>query len=203
MNLRVDLILPSERRSASGISMKTLYRVGSIVVPLIILAVAAYVAMEMINLSNKLKGVERVWKHTEPRREQAMRVLKQGQKNDELLAEFEGWQHARIDWHTQLEAIQSAVQPSIQFLQLRLSQALGTTKRDGTARNYRVSISGKAYGTEAEKGVQMLKDSCANAPLTKPLVSQVDIIRYSADPANPVDRVFQIEIVYKPSRFKP
>lgn len=202
MNLRADLIFPGEQRSASGVSLRSVSRVATIVGPLVVAGVIVYIVMNSLNLNSKVRAMERLWLETEPRKEQAMKVLQQGKANDAILKEIQGWQRSRIDWHTQLLALQRMVQPRLQFSVLRLSQVLQTGENKEAERTYTLAISGKAVGRGAETAVEGLQKDFLETEPFKEYIERAEIPKYGADPADKENRIFQLDCTYKPRVFE-
>ncbi|MDP6631573.1 MAG: hypothetical protein QGH29_11485 [Kiritimatiellia bacterium] len=202
MNLRADLIFPNEQRSASMVSMKSITRVASIVGPAVAILIIAFIVMNAIALAGKVKNADREWASIEPRKEQALKVLDDGKVNDGILTEIESWKHSSVDWAPQMISLQKAISPSIQLRSMRISQVLNQTGRGRTARTFSMTLSGTAVGREAETAVEGLQKHFIEDETFKETVASVKIPRYSADPANKANRIFDLECEYNPSPFE-
>ena len=97
MNLRVDFILPSEQRSGSAFSLKTLTRAMSILVPSLLALALAYAVMGVIGAKNELGVLEEKWLHAEPQQATAIKLSKQLHANRRLSKEVAGWKASHID----------------------------------------------------------------------------------------------------------
>jgi hypothetical protein len=203
MNLRVDLILPQEQRSASVLNLRFISRLASIVVPTVAALLIALSIINAVNLGNRVKLMERMWLETEPVKEKALQVLKQAKLNNQMYGELEGWGHSRVDWNTLIASLQRGVDPRIQLANLRVSQVL-TLVKDGKlpARSFSLSLAGRASGQGAEVAVERLQQHLLESPEFAPLMESADIARYSADPDRKEDRLFQIDCTFKPSLFQ-
>ena len=102
MNLRVDLILESEQRSASRINLKSLTRIVAIIVPVLIGLVVASVLFGLVKLNNDVKTANNYWEITQPKLERAKALAAQVQDNEAILKELKGWKKSHMVWHEQL-----------------------------------------------------------------------------------------------------
>ncbi len=202
MNLRADLIFANEQRSASMISMRSITRVASVVGPAVAVLIVAYIVMNAVALSGKVKNAEREWMSIEPRKEQALRVLEAGKVNDAILEEIEAWRHSSIDWAPQLTSLQKAISPSIQLSAMRISQVLNQTDKGRTARTFSMTIAGTAVGREAEVAVEGLQKHFIEGEPFADMVAGARIPKYGADPENKANRIFELECEYTPSPFE-
>ncbi len=202
MNLRADLIFVNEQRSASMISVRSITRVASIVGPAVAVLLIAFIVMNAVALSGKVKSAEKDWLGIEPRKEQALKVLNAGKVNDGILEEVEAWKHASIDWSPQLISIQRSISPSIQLSAMRISQVLNQNDEGITARTFSMSIGGIAAGSEAESAVESLQNLFIEDESFQQLVAGSNIPKYGADPENKANRVFELECEYNPSPFE-
>ena len=201
MNLRVDLILESEKRSASLISPRMALRIVTIAGPTIILALAGLAVFSIFNLRREVKALEADWQILEPRKNRAIALAERVTVNEEARAELEGWSSCHIDWNAQLSALQTAVPPNIHLSALKISQVLLLADEIDPARVFSMSISGKAVGSTAEADIQTLKDRLVTAPAFTAAVETVRVPEYKADPDNKTNRLFRIDCDYFPRIF--
>ena len=200
MNLRVDLILVSERRSANVINLKLVRTVLCIAVPLLIALFLALSIVDLMNLDKRQNLVEEQWKTNAPKKEKALKVRQRVQRSLRTLNEIEGWSRSHIDWHAQLEALQKAVPAQVQLTSLRLSQTLQLVEaQKKPARVFEIAIEGRDATAGAERDVQALKRSLAEA--STGTVSDVEIAKFEADPKNKTERVFELVSRYFPRKF--
>jgi hypothetical protein len=202
MNLRADLILATEQRSASLINPKSIGRIATIIVPLIVVLLIASVVMNTMNLGRRVRDAETQWLATEPKKEKAQKLSLQAKQNRTMLGEIEGWHEARVEWNAQLAAIQEDVSPQIQMNNLRISQVLKLVDDKIPSRIFTLDIAGKAVSAGAEHAVEAFQRRLLTAPVFSGRVQTVEISRFGADPANKNDRVFQLGCTYAPRQFE-
>ncbi len=202
MNLRADLIFPNEQRSASMISVRSITRIASIVGPAVALLLIAFVVMNALTLSSKVKSAEREWTSIEPHKEQARKVLQAAEVNDGILQEVEAWKHSGTDCAPQLLSLQQTISPDIQLRSMRVSQVLKQNDRGVTSRTFIMSLEGTAVGRNAEISVEGLQKHLMDGEAFKGIVASARIPSYGADPDNKANRIFQLECEYDPSAFE-
>lgn len=208
MNLRVDLILPTEQRSASVINVKSLARIASIVIPTILGLVIALAVMNMIRHRSDLKDLEAQWTQAKPKKEAAAKLRTELAANQDLEKKLTAWTKARLDWHEQLRGIQKEVQAEfrIQLSSLTVSSGMMLTDK-GTipARTDSLILKGMAFGENTEANVQKFKASLSASPTLAGRIESIDITQFDASKsagANKLDRVFKIEARYTARKFQ-
>jgi hypothetical protein len=207
MNFRVDLILPSEQRSGSVLSIKSILRIVSIAVPSIILVLFALGIMSMLRLKNEYNLYKGEKDATEPREKTAVKVRGELGQNRGTLNEITGWSASHIDWHKQFQGLQLAVPEQIQFTGLKIDQSLPVDSVP--ARVFSCTADGKTRGSTPQSDVQLLISQMKSQPLMAALLSQ-DSVRivpgsFGDDPdknAPSHARVFTIAWEYTPLKFK-
>jgi len=199
MNLRVDLILETEKRSASVVNAKGLVRIVSIVVPLIVLVIIGLVILGMVSLKNELKNRETEMAIAGPKRDAAIKFRAELGKNIQALEELEGWRKSRINWCEQLVNIRSVIPAKIQLTSLRIMHGI-----EPPARLYSIAMRGKAFDEHAKANVEMLGDIKKNAAFSSLLKdSKVASYKRNNDPGvKNGEMLFEIEASYQPRTFK-
>jgi hypothetical protein len=203
MNLRVDLILETEQRSASVVNAKGLIRIVSIVVPLIIVVIIGLVTSRMISLSNSLNALEAELKDKVPKKEAAIKYREEVGKNRQTLDELEGWRKSRVNWAEQLLNIQTLIPSEIQLTNLRINHAIDTTAGN-MVRNFSFTMKGKALGEAARTNVEMLGEIEKNPALTNAM-KEATVVNYSKneDQGAPAgEMLFDVSGSYHPRTFK-
>lgn len=216
MNLQVNLILDTEQRSGSVLSVRSLLRILSIVLPLIALVVLVSAILNLMTLRSKQRLFEAKWADAEPKMNKALALAEELTQNRALLEELQGWNASHLDWHTQLAGLRDVVPVTIQLDRLRVSQTLqlspgkkgeaeAATPTGPPVRAFALTMSGRALGESAEQDIQFLKRGMESAPAFTGIVSSVKVTKYGEDTAKgagPNDRVFQIDSIYEPRAFK-
>ena len=203
MNLRLDLILPEEQRSASVFNLRMLTRIATFTVPVILAVLVALVVLGMMALTNKVRSIEAAWAAAEPKKARALKLIQHAKSNDLILREIEGWQKSRLDLRDQLVVLQEGVDPRLQISSLRISQAFKLVDEKFPARAFVLDLSGRASGTGADAAVQALQQHLLQSSVTSLLLQTngIRITRFTADPQNKNDRLFDMDGVYAPRRF--
>lgn len=205
MNLRVDLILESEQRSASLISRKSLIRIVSIVIPAVIVLLVTLQVMRLLAVKNEERAVEARWLTTEPLEKKAGELAGVRRANDALLAELEGWSKSRISWNEQLLALTSVVPTNMQLTELRIGQTFQVIQDKVPARVFGMNLKGMSYGTEAESSVKKMEQTLSQDALFSNLIRRVEVPMYGAantEGANKDDRIFEIRCGYRERAFE-
>jgi hypothetical protein len=202
MNLRVDLILPSEQRSASLLNPRTLSRIGTVVGPIILALVIAWVVVGILALQRQAAQAEALWKQTEPKMQEATRLFKESQGNRAILDEFVGWSNARVPWHEHLLALQQGIAKDLQLDSLRVSHSMQLVDGKQPARVYKLTMTGTGLGTTAQGNVQDIRRLLSDDEAFGDSMQTVDVPRYGADPENKNRRIFEVECEYRARDFK-
>lgn len=202
MNLRIDLILETERRSANLVNAKSIARISAIVVPAILLVIIAVFGINMWQLSSSRNTLKSTLAIEDPKKLVVQRLESDLAANQLVLSELEGWQRSRIDWAPQLVGVQKQIPDKIQLSSLIVGYALQTTN-NMPARVFTMSLSGQAVGDTAQAMVIQLQNTLQLAPaLSNMFVGPPKVTRF-VGPAiqtddNRNDRLFQIDCIDKP-----
>ena len=205
MNLRVDLILESEQRSGSIITVKSLVRIVSILVPLVVGLLLAWQAYGLVRIKTELRSTEARWQSVEPLEMKAKKLAQERQANEDQLAQLNGWRKSHMDWHAHLLQLFHSVPENIQLQNLRISQALQVTSNKVPARAFTLELRGKAVGVEAESSVNSYKRMLLEGPAFSNDVTRVEVPLFGADTtagAGKNDRIFEIRCSYRERLFE-
>lgn len=207
MNLRVDLILPNEQRSASVINAKSLVRIATIVGPIILLVFIAMSIKSALVIRSDLKMWRDRWAEDEPKKEAAAKLRKEVSINAAIENKASNWGKSRLLMHEQLRAIQKEIPETLQvrLTRLQASTAMLLVDNKSPGRTYSVSFQGIAYGENTEDNVQKLCLKLAKGESFTNFVKEAEVTRYVANPAegaNKQDRLFAIDVRYKARKFE-
>ena len=205
MNLRVDLIDDTERRSASVFNLKSLIRIGSFVIPAIILLVVVVMAVNIVRVKSELTMLESQWDAYRPMKQQAQNIRQELLGSKAIASELDGWRNAVIPWHDQLIGLMRSCPPNIHIKQLRLSHRLQVLDDKVPARYYTMDLTGRAVGELAEQSVQLLRRRIQESHAFTGRVDTVVVSQFGADVADnarKTDRIFEIQTVYYPRTFE-
>jgi hypothetical protein len=206
MNLRVDLILESERRSASMINTKSIMRIAAIVGPVLLVVLISGFAFNIWQLKNHLDSLNKTLEVELPKKEKALKIRAELNANIQILSEIEGWQKSRIDWADQLVGIQKEIPDKMQLENMTVSHSIVITNFL-PARLYSMTLSGQAVGDTAQTLVMQLKGSLPKSSvLSNFFAASPNVTRFSGplvpNETNKNDRLFQMDCSYKPRMFQ-
>lgn len=205
MNLRVDLILEDEKRSANVVNAKSLARIAIITVPIIIIVMGLVAGISVMHSKIKLKQLTRSWELAEQKQEEAKGLRNESAINNRIKIEIQGWRESHINWYEQLLGLQRIAPLKMQFTKLRISQTLQLVKNKFPARHLNLTLSGKAVGPTAESDVNHFISTIRSSEVFTEQMEDVIIKSFAEDReenASRDDRVFEIECIYKPREFR-
>lgn len=201
MNVRVDLILKSEQRSASPLSLRSISRLASIFVPAALILGGVLSGVNLFTLQNRVRMAENAWEDVEPRRKAALDLREVADRNEGVLHELHAWRSAQIEWSDHLLSLQKAIRPQIQLTLLRVTQNLQITDDNVPARVFSAHIDGVAAGNSAERDVDDLQRMLTTVEPFRETAMEVTVPKFAADPTRKQDRVFHVQILFKPQVF--
>ncbi len=204
MNLRVDLIYPNEQRSGGAVALKSVVRIGSVVIPCVLVLIVGWWVLGIVMARGELSVMEEQWRTTELRQQVAKQTANDLGANRKIIAEIEGWSHAAMPWHPQLIALVEIVPPEVQIVSATV--LLDEPGRDeAPARRFALRIAGRTGSPQSKDLIETLRtDIEKHAAYTNGL-DHVEVAHYGADEsdgAGPMDRVFEIEVSYAKRDFK-
>lgn len=205
MNLQVNLILDSEKRSGSTVSLKFVVRGLAVVIPVIIGIIIAGLVLTSRLARENLRFVEQEQGQLVPVYKSVMELKRELKECRQLVKMLKGWTTSRTDWFALLRRFQGEVPPSIQFLRLTVSDVIENTGNAPT-RKSGMYIKGKATGDCGEEDIQLLDKTLKEKPPFQELFSRIDVKLLGAG-ENITDkniRVFEIECILMPREiYKP
>ena len=201
MSLRVDLINQNEKRSGSRINVRTFSRIGKFVIPAIIIFILGTQILNYKMISSQLNMLESRWELDEPRQNSSKKLAEKLRYNIQTEKELEAWKNSRINWHKQIQAIIETTPGTIQITSVIISPDFNTEDPPSPPkRTFRLTIDGKNSGEGAMDYIEILKNSLEHHKSMTKIVESVQVTNYEADTsddATELDRVFQIECMYK------
>ena len=205
MNLRVDLLESYEQRSASLISLRSIIRVGWIVLPIAVVLLIAVFIVNTTRINSELDLLESEWEAAKPHRAEAAEMRATLAVNENIVSELDGWIESRLTWNDQLTGIMVAVPPTIQIRSLRVDHRLQLLDDESPARFFTLMLSGRSLGETAEQSVQLLRQRLIGLSAFAGKVDNVVVAQFGADTAadaGKADRTFTIQSTYIPRIFK-
>jgi len=205
MNLRVDLILETEKRSASVINAKSILRISYVVLPVILFLIIGSLVLSVWRLNSTLKTLEDTLAIDGPKKDKALKLRADLWANLAILEEVEGWNKSHLSFHEQLLGVQKEVPERIQLQNMTFSHTTGLTN-NMPARIFALSLSGKAVGDMAQSYVTQFEDRLKKGPAFTNTMESAKVVLFkrpdNVTDENKSDRLFQIECKYKPRYLK-
>jgi hypothetical protein len=204
MNLRVDLILESEQRSASMFNLKSLLRLVVIAIPSSIIALFLFSSIGLMSLKRDVKLLQDENEIKQPKVTRADALSVEVAKNESMSKELAGWHNSALDWHTQLVAIMKATPEEMYFETLRASHAF-QTENNIPARTFSIVMTGKSKGKYSEDNVLKMKRTLTISDFFAIYMDPPKVPVFKQDPsakAKDSDRIFRIECSYKPRKME-
>ena len=198
MNLRVDLILDDERRSGSVVSIKSLGRIGSILGPVIVLALIFKLVWSAHQMNVDFQALKDDLEITKPRHSQAIELMDTFKQNRAVREELVGRAKSRLDWNEQILGFMQVVPKNVQLRTLRANEKQSLINDRVPARDFTLAMSGLAVNADAEEGVKTFVEYLKSSPPFANSISNVVMDgRADASPgAEPTDRIFDISCKY-------
>lgn len=200
-SLRVDLILESERRSASPVSIKAVVKiVGGLVITLVVGGVLLYV-LGAQSAKRQLSGIEQEWNQTSKTEAR----IRQDQKDlawlSDVQAEIEGWKKARMLWHQHLADFQALVPPNIQITSFIVDEQMPMSGNT-SYRSFTLNLLGRAEGENPRATVDSFLTSLRRGAGFSNLVEKAEVLKIDTVPLDKTNhRVFTIRVNYKARSF--
>ena len=198
MNLQVDLILPSERRSSSPLGLQLIGKVSLLIAACAIGGFVGLKVMAITDMRSKLRGSKAVWMNVSPRKELAVQLIKESTEHANILEEIEAWKTSRPSWNEHLRAISLSVPKHIQLESISVQHEFQAPKDASTVRVFSLAINGRCSRKYAESAVQAFQQNIKQIPPVSESVQSVEVPRFGEDPKQKEDRMFQISCTYKP-----
>lgn len=205
MNLRVDLMLDTERRSPSVLNVKLLARVSAVVVPAILALIVAMSMLRSTRAKAKVREMEAEWSALKKKKEAAEKLSTQLGKTKHLWKAIEGWPAARVNFSEHLAGLFAVVPAEIQLTSLNITHELKPGSDGVPARFYTMSLEGKSVGVNAEENIRLL---VSRLKTEAPFAGQFQTVTMRgwadrSEKASRNDRLFAIACVYQPKGFVP
>jgi len=199
MNLQVDFMLDTERRSGSSVSQKFVVRLAAFVIPVIMLGLFGVLIVTNQSSKRDRDAVEQEKIQVDPEHKKVLSLEKEFKSGQDLKAAIQGWGDSRLDAYGLLRGLQRAAPQSIQLTQWMLKEkveAVGTV----FGRTAGIYMKGKVAGEHPEADVELLYQALKSEPPFKDIMAQVKVKRFAA--SEELDeqggRVFDIECMLKP-----
>lgn len=199
MNLQVDFMLDTERRSGSTVSRKFVIRLAAVIVPVVLLGLFGALVLTYQASARDRNIVEQEKMRIDPEYKKVLNLKKEFEGIRDMKMAMQGWKDSRLDAYRLLRGLQRATPPSIQLTQWMLNEKMELAG-NVLGRNAGIYIKGKVAGERPEADVQLLYQALKNEAPFPDVMAQVEVKRFAASEA--IDeqggRVFDIECVLRP-----
>lgn len=204
MNIQVNLIRPSEQRSASAVSLKFLAQIAAIVAPASLLL---YIGLAYLGYRDAQSGLRLLEQEKEQSIGQlvtAQRLAKALGVQQALHGEVLGWGRSRVPWHEVFDGILPNVPDTMQWRSLQMRVSMECAKDRKLRRDHLVTLVGRCQGPDAEGQVEALRRAWMEGSSLTQWVEQAEVVSFKEDDAPEAakeDRRFQIDVKFRPGRF--
>ncbi len=202
MNLHLNLILESEKRSGASIRMWFAVRTGLMLIPI---ALLLYLLLLIYQTRSWQREKMHIRDLNAARADQialSEQIGRQKKMYEEMLTQLEIWEQTRLPLGSSLESLRRSVPLEIQLTSLRLVRTILYTNTLPVAR-YEMQIRGKTSGEEAEGTVERFLNSILGQPGLLDHVANARVppgafLQDREPGAHPLDRIFLLEVLFKP-----
>jgi hypothetical protein len=199
MNLQVDLMLDTERRSGSSVRRTFIIRLMVFSLPVILLGLFATLIFTYRSSKRDRDFVEQEKTLIDPEYKKVLSLEKELKNVRDIKVAIQGWGNSRLDAYRLLRGLQRAAPPAIQLTQWIFNEKMEAV---GTAfgRTAGIYMKGKVTGEYPEADVQRLCQALKSEPPFPDIMAMVEVKRFAASEAldEQGGRVFDIECSLKP-----
>ncbi|MEI6971442.1 MAG: hypothetical protein WCL44_07965 [bacterium] len=204
-SLRVDIILESERRSASPVSLKAAAKIiGGLVLTLLVAGVLIYI-INAQSAKRRRADIEQDWERTSKIEARIRGDQKDLDWLNDVHAEIEGWKQARMLWHQHLADFQALVPPNIQITSFQVDEQIpttGTGARLTSMRAFTLNLQGRAEGDNPRGAVDGFLTALRQGAGFSNLVEEAKVLKIDTNPLDKTNhRIFTILVKYKARSF--
>ncbi len=201
MNLQVNLILDSERRSASFVRFKTLGLTASVTVAVLLGISLLWKYVGYLEVARELERLEPQRAQFEQRQKETESLRKVLDVYRGYANEIMGWHYSRLPWSEILAGLQGQVPPTVQFRTLQMRTQLLIGKDGFFVRDHTVTLNGRHQGLSAETFVEAVRRAWTTQAPMSMWVEEAAVSSFGDDDtpgASLQDRLFQIEVKFHP-----
>ena len=204
MNINVNLIRPSEQRSASLVSLKSLGLMAAILLPLILALFIGWTYMGYLEVRSALKPLEQEQEKSERQKNEALALIKLLRTQKALCDEVVGFHDSRVPWHVVLDNMIPLVPETMQWVDLKMRMEMQIDKDGQVLREHLLMLSGRCKGPNADEQVESFRRGWVSGSVMTQWVAKAEVAAFREDDAPEAakeDRKFQIDIKFRPGRF--
>lgn len=204
MNLQIDFMFETERRSGSTVSQKFVIRLAVIIVPAVLVGLFLILSAAHQVSKHERNSAEQEKRRIDPEYQKVISRGKELKDVQALQGAIRGWSDSRLDAYRFLRGLQRAVPLNIQLTQGVLNEK-SEAMEGAFGRSAVLYLKGRVGGDRPESEVEQLYSALKKEPPFPDLMEQVEVKRFAASEArNEQDiRVFDIECKLKGRLFAP
>lgn len=204
MNLQVDLMLDTERRSGSSISRKFVIRLAAVIFPVIFAGWFAALFVSYQASKHNRNAIEQEKQQIDPEYKKVVNLEKELKSDQSLMAAIQSWRDSRLDAYRLIRGLQRAAPLNIQLTQFVFSEKVEAVE-SAYGRTAGIYMKGKVGGERPEFEVQVLCQALTNLPPFPDIMAKVEVKHFDAAEAlNEKDlRVFDLECKFKARNLVP
>lgn len=205
MSLQVNLIQEAERRSASLVRLKSIGLIAAAVAVTVLTASLAWKYLGYLEVRRALKQLEPQRVEFEQRRKETEALQQTLDIHKGYADEILGWSHSRLPWDEILAGIRKHVPDTMQWRTLQLRMQLAVGKDGHYAREHAVTLNGRHQGPNAEARVESFRRAWGTEAPMSNWTDKAVVASFTDDNtpgAAGQDRLFQIEVTFKPRSFR-
>lgn len=198
MNLHVNLLLDTERRSSSRISRKFLIKTSAAFAAFLFLSLIAVALIGAHSARQTLLFAGQEEKQLEPVFRTVGELRQELTDLQDMTNAIAVWAQTRLDWPLLLFGVQSVVPANIQLTRLIMNENIMTVDNMPT-RVVTLYLQGKAAGERSETDVQELEKSLKEKPPFNEVMELAQVRQFEAAKNENQQnmRVFDIECRFK------
>ncbi len=199
MNMHINLILASEKRSASVVSPRFVLRLTYVLIPVLILLFGFLAYLQSRQLYKRLEWAQEQWEMKEPHYQKALQLKQEVMEIRKAEAEIVALRHARHRWTPMLQVLPEIVPSTIQLTQLQSQESL-QVENSMPKRHLMLKLWGRTRGVSPEADVETLRKRLFEHPQLSGIVSNAFIPQgsFRADTAPDADRTHRIFQIHAP-----
>lgn len=177
MNLQVNLILDTERRSGSNISRKFIIQIAASLAPVLLLMVILGMIFSCRSSARELANRKLQWASTEQTLKDVEKLEADKKAIQAVAADIEGWKQTRFEGHALLWSLPAVIPETVQLTQLTLTENFETQEKK-LMRLGELYLQGKVGGETPEDDVKRLSAALKDAPRLKAYIEEVNVASY-------------------------
>lgn len=201
-NFRVDLILETERRSASPVNPRVAGRMAAMLVITLLVVWGTVFATKVILVKQRAKERQVRWKAIEPQQKIVKAVTEQSRRNKGMHDEIQAWNRSRMEWHKHLAEFQQIVPKNICITRFNVDGSIGQSDdAKYAALRFEMTLEGSAEGRNPVDEVLKFERELKQGPGFKGRVVDETLVDLRKDPSAEERRLFKIMVKYRARLF--